>query len=206
LTPSFQSEKDEEGSTREKLESLFDWMDEKRWNLSGLLTALSEGPSNGSADRRTPTHRRRIQEFLNLDSPAESTDSEGGESLENRLRRWKHERRIEQEKEKGADEIVRMWELQGGLGRNGKLKQREKGMEDAVKELHLNGDQSGPVAGVVSSPPSQLSYSMFTSSTSSQAIRSVINRYHEAYNESQADIAVSFLFSLPFAFLLSHAS
>ncbi|GAA6021127.1 hypothetical protein JCM11491_005646 [Sporobolomyces phaffii] len=164
-----------EPSKSDALETLFDWMDQTRWNLSSLLTALSEVPPQASTssaagmnvgDVRTPTHRRRIQEFLNLDS----TVSAGGgeESWESRVRRWKRERKIvdTDREEKGADEIVRLWEEQGGLGRKA---EREKGMEDAVKELHLNGGRQGPVAGV--------------------AIRSVINRYHEAYNESQADIA-----------------
>lgn len=159
-------------SKSEKLEELFDWMDDKRWNLSSLLTALSEpGASGGDKqDSRTPTHRRRVQEFLNLDTPSSRLDP-AGESFEIRLRRWKHERKIRSRdgEETGADEIVRMWELQGGLGRKAAVAERERGMENAVKELHLNGDQSQPVAGV--------------------AIRSIINRYHEAYNESQADIA-----------------
>ncbi|GAA5875779.1 hypothetical protein JCM16303_003993 [Sporobolomyces ruberrimus] len=163
----------------ELLEDLFDWMDERRWNLSGLLTALSETPTSlrvggvtgMEEDSRTPTHRRRIREFLNLDSSINVSEEDGGQSWESHFRRWKREKKQLTGREldledKGADEIVRMWEEQGGLGRK---QEREKGMEDAVKELHLNGGQRGPVAGV--------------------AIRSVINRYHEAYNESQADIA-----------------
>ncbi|GAA5983075.1 hypothetical protein JCM5350_006805 [Sporobolomyces pararoseus] len=180
LPPSFPATTLISSSTKnEKLEELFDWMDEKRWNLSGLLSALSEpGGSiggDGKKDSRTPTHRRRVEEFLNLDTSSflsgEGIEKGGRETFETRLRRWKRERRIEERdgEEKGADEIVRMWELQGGLGRKAAAAERERGMEDAVKELHLNGNQSQPVAGV--------------------AIRSVINRYHEAYNESQADIA-----------------
>ena len=136
-------------------------MDEKRWNLSGLLSALSEpGGSiggDGKKDSRTPTHRRRVEEFLNLDTSSslsgEGIEKGGAESFETRLRRWKRERRIEERdgEEKGADEIVRMWELQGGLGRKAAAAERERGMEDAVKELHLNGNQSQPVAGVVRS-------------------------------------------------------
>ncbi|GAA5922176.1 uncharacterized protein JCM15063_003209 [Sporobolomyces koalae] len=158
----------ESQSNADQLETLFDWMDERRWNMSQLVTALSEpsNPANSAgSDGRTPTHQRRIREFLNLDSTVSANDSTG-ETWESRLRRWKRARKLDNEGEKGADAIVRMWEEQGGLGRKF---ESEKGMEEAVRELHVNGDQQGPVAGV--------------------AIRSVINRYHEAYNEAQADIA-----------------
>ncbi|GAA6059596.1 hypothetical protein JCM10212_005095 [Sporobolomyces blumeae] len=138
------------------LDSLFTSLDDERWNLSNLMTALSD-----PAPDRTTSHRRRIEEFLHLETN-DPFDVGQPDSWSSRLRRWKRERGVS---DKGADEIVRLWEEQGGLGRQ----TREKGMEDAVNELRLNVHE-GPVTGL--------------------AIRHVINRYHEAYNGSQADIAV----------------
>ncbi|GAA5896225.1 uncharacterized protein JCM6883_006840 [Sporobolomyces salmoneus] len=164
----------EEESTEEGLEELFEWLDEKRWDFSDLFSALSEPlKEEQNPDLRTnPSHRRRVEEFLNLDSTSASIAGGGGieESLESKIRRWKREHGISEPEARGAREIMNLWQRRQVTAEHAeKEREREKGMQDAVNELNLNGGQQGPVAGV--------------------AIRSIINRYHEAYNESQADIA-----------------
>ncbi|GAA5895489.1 hypothetical protein JCM5296_006780 [Sporobolomyces johnsonii] len=150
-------------STEETLNSLFSFLDEQRWSLSGMLTALSDAPRDADGrDTRTVEHRRRMDEFLQLDDAQEDDDAMEGQSWAARLRRLRKDRG---EAEKGPDEVVRMWEELGGLGRQ---RQGSTTMEKAVRELHMNV-HDGPVAG--------------------SAIRRIINRYGEAYNESKADIA-----------------
>ncbi|GAA5919097.1 hypothetical protein JCM1841_005622 [Sporobolomyces salmonicolor] len=150
-------------SKEETLDSLFSFLDEQRWSLSGMLTALSDVPRDAEGrDTRSVEHRRRMDEFLELDDPPEDDDAMQGQSWAARLRRLRKERG---EAEKGPDEVVRLWEELGGLGRR---RQGSTTMEGAVRELHMNVHE-GPVAG--------------------SAIRRIINRYGEAYNEAKADIA-----------------
>ncbi|GAA5851174.1 hypothetical protein JCM3766R1_005289 [Sporobolomyces carnicolor] len=261
---------EEETRRRDTLESLFDWLDDQRWNVSTLLTALSDVAPPPDTDTATedpglrrrrrrrqsdtvgdpsPTHRRRLQEFLNLDRRrpppprrrdgfvVEGEEDEGEETegdvdvLEVKIKKWKAQQRekrmsleggggggatrrrgelrgSDSQEENGPREIVDMWERLGRRYSSSSSspskkprevatttttsnrrrnepnlvfestnlstsfvdeQTREQGMREAMKELHFTGGQTGPTPGV--------------------AIRSVINRYHEAYNGSQADIA-----------------
>ncbi|GAA5839587.1 hypothetical protein JCM11251_003553 [Rhodosporidiobolus azoricus] len=145
----------------EQLDSLFGWLDSQRWSFSNLFTALSEvDPSSSSPESVEAEHLRRLSEFLQLDVDGGALD-EGVRVLREARRRLAL-KRGELDGEKGPDEVVRMWEEMGGLGRS-----REGHMANAVRELHSNV-HDGAVAGV--------------------SIRRIINRYGEAYNEAASDI------------------
>ncbi|BGP13031.1 hypothetical protein JCM10213v2_000950 [Rhodosporidiobolus nylandii] len=151
------SEKDEKAQERaekkqQQLESLFGWLDEQRWSFSHLFTALSDLDPGSEAE-----HRRRLEEFLQLDGPGVGDDRV--KLLKEARRRWAL-KKGELGEEKGPDEVVRMWEDMGGLGRS-------RDMADAVRDLHSN-IHDGAVPGV--------------------AIRNIINRYGEAYGESANDM------------------
>ncbi|GAA5911961.1 hypothetical protein JCM6882_004726 [Rhodosporidiobolus microsporus] len=147
---------------KQQLDSLFGWLDAQRWSFSTLFTALSDvDPGSSAAERaEAAEHKRRLDEFLQLDGDGGGLD-EGAKAVREARRRLAF-RRGEGEGEKGPDEVVRMWEDMGGLGRS-----REGHMANAVRELHSNV-HDGAVAGV--------------------SIRRIINRYGEAYNESASDI------------------
>ncbi|GAA6010391.1 hypothetical protein JCM10207_005206 [Rhodosporidiobolus poonsookiae] len=145
----------------EQLSSLFGWLDAQRWSFAHLFTALSDlDPGGARAGRVEAEHRRRLDEFLQLDEGGTGGD-EGARQLREAKRRWALKKGVADE-EKGPDEVVRLWEDLGGLGRR-----REGNMANAVKELHSNV-HDGAVAGV--------------------AIRRIINRYGEAYNEAERDM------------------
>ncbi|GAA5853378.1 hypothetical protein JCM8547_002433 [Rhodosporidiobolus lusitaniae] len=166
-------EKKRDEERRRQLQELFDWLDEQRWSFSRLFTALSDvelvGSAGAGGEKKRPErtarvdveHRRRMEEFLLLDGGDSAAVDEGTRRLKQARRRWAL-KKGEAELEKGPDEVVRMWEDLGGLGRR-----REGNMANAVQELHSNV-HDGAVAGV--------------------AIRNIINRYGEAYNESASDI------------------
>lgn len=95
-----------------------------------------------------------MEDFLSLDEPlslsftASSAPSSADSLalLREAKRRWALKRDSSlAEVEKGPDEIVRMWEDLGGLGRK-----REGNMQSAVRELRANV-HDGAVAGSVSS-------------------------------------------------------
>ncbi|GAA5974002.1 hypothetical protein JCM11641_008205 [Rhodosporidiobolus odoratus] len=139
-----------------QLEMLFSWLDKQRWSFSHLFTALSDLDPGSEVE-----HRRRMEEFLQLEAGGGAGEEESARLLRETKRRWAM-LGGEAEGEKGPDEIVRMWEDLGGLGRK-----REGNMANAVRELQSNV-HDGAVAGV--------------------SIRRIINRYGEAYNESASDI------------------
>ncbi|GAA5880705.1 hypothetical protein JCM3774_002800 [Rhodotorula dairenensis] len=161
----------------EQLDDLFSWLDDQRWSFSNLFTALSEV---SAVDSSSPTsavalsHRRRMEDFLSLDEPLFSSSSGDVSSLQEgadlglRLLREARKRWSERTAggdgagvEKGPNEVVRMWEELGALGRG------EGSMAHAVRELHSHV-HDGAVAGSV--------------------IRNITNRYGEAYAEANSDI------------------
>ncbi|GAA6056254.1 hypothetical protein JCM3770_007278, partial [Rhodotorula araucariae] len=164
-----------------QLSELFAWLDAQRWSFATLFSALSDLGGEGSTARGVDgEHRRRLCEFLALDEPfapagagAEDELEDGARLLREAKRRWALRRRQEKGKgregdgqdeveERGPDEVVRLWEELGALGRK-----TEGTMANAVRELHSNV-HDGAVAGSV--------------------IRRIINRYGEAYKESSSDI------------------
>ncbi|GAA5979894.1 hypothetical protein JCM10908_001455 [Rhodotorula pacifica] len=169
----------------DQLDELFSWLDEQRWSFSNLFTALSEVSSPSDSDvapkRVDPslalTHRRRMEDFLSLDEPVFSSAgiaphpnavTDKGTDLGLRLLREARRRWSERTGghatgpvEKGPNEVVRIWEELGALGRG------EGSMAHAVRELHSHVHE-GAVAGSV--------------------IRNITNRYGEAYAEANSDI------------------
>ncbi|GAA5851575.1 hypothetical protein JCM9279_006903 [Rhodotorula babjevae] len=161
----------------QQLSELFAWLDAQRWSFATLFSALSD------LEGSPAEHERRLGEFLEMDEPLSAPvdvgdgPTDGARLLREAKRRWALKRRQDKGKgredgdpgvedgeveERGPDEVVRMWEEQGGLGRR-----REGTMAKAVRELHSNV-HDGAVAGSV--------------------IRRIINRYGEAYKESSTDI------------------
>ncbi|GAA5939920.1 hypothetical protein JCM3775_007150 [Rhodotorula graminis] len=165
----------------QQLSELFAWLDAQRWSFATLFSALSD------LEGSPAEHERRLGEFLEMDEPLTASaggiddgeePTDGARLLREAKRRWAIKRRQDkgpvregdevgagdddEVEERGPDEVVRMWEEQGGLGRR-----REGTMAKAVRELHSNV-HDGAVAGSV--------------------IRRIINRYGEAYKESSTDI------------------
>lgn len=122
----------------DQLDDLFSWLDDQRWSFSTLFTALSEvssssGPaSSPSASAVALSHRRRMEDFLSLDEPLFSSAASAGDgsSLPDNadlgLRLLREARKKWSERatggdgavvEKGPNEVVRMWEELGALGR-----------------------------------------------------------------------------------------
>ncbi|GAA6040766.1 hypothetical protein JCM8097_003287 [Rhodosporidiobolus ruineniae] len=160
--------KQREETKQKQLDELFSWLDDQRWSFSHLFTALSDiDPGSAAASSVEAEHKRRMDEFLQLDAASgtgvggEPSTEEGAKALKEAKRRWAL-KKGESDLEKGPDDVVRMWENLGGLGRKG-----EGSMANAVRELHSNV-HDGHVAGV--------------------AIRKIINRYGEAYKESASDM------------------
>ncbi|GJN91877.1 hypothetical protein Rhopal_004902-T1 [Rhodotorula paludigena] len=105
-----------------------------RWSFATLFTALSDVAATAPAPLGRE-HKRRMDDFLALDEPlgsavgsgADGSDEQGRALLREGKRRWALKRRSEKGKgkaleedeveEKGPDEVVRMWEDLGGLGR-----------------------------------------------------------------------------------------
>ncbi|BGP45038.1 hypothetical protein JCM10450v2_000855 [Rhodotorula kratochvilovae] len=158
-----------------QLSELFSWLDAQRWSFGALFGALSD--PEGTPAPLGSEHGRRLGEFLAMDEPLASGgvegETDGARVLQEAKRRWALRRRQEKGKgregegeedveERGPDEVVRMWEELGGLGRK-----REGTMANAVRELHSNV-HDGAVPGSI--------------------IRRIINRYGEAYKESSSDI------------------
>ncbi|GAA6046450.1 hypothetical protein RTBOTA2_000759 [Rhodotorula toruloides] len=177
LPPAETDSKTNDISRASQLDELFTWLDAQRWSFSTLFTALSDLASAASTSESNRTlameHKRRMEDFLSLDEPLSLSSTgpsapSGADSLallREAKRRWALKRDSQltrTETEKGPDEIVRMWEDLGGLGRK-----REGNMQSAVRELRANV-HDGAVAGSV--------------------IRRIINRYGEAYNEAASDI------------------
>ncbi|GAA6000340.1 uncharacterized protein JCM10292_001466 [Rhodotorula paludigena] len=178
-SPSFANANKAQHQHAAQLSSLFSWLDAQRWSFATLFTALSDVAATAPAPLRQE-HKRRMDDFLALDEPlgsvaasgADGSDEQGRALLREAKRRWALKRRNEKGKgkaleedeveEKGPDEVVRMWEDLGGLGRR-----TEGNMAHAVRELHSNVHE-GAVAGSV--------------------IRRIINRYGEAYKEASVDM------------------
>jgi len=210
----------------QQLSELFAWLDAQRWTFATLFSALSD------LEGSPAEHERRLGEFLEMDEPLSAAVDEGDEPsdgarlLREAKRRWAVKRRQDKGKgregggvggggdddeveERGPDEVVRMWEEQGGLGRRreGTMVRSFVGLfvtrraftdsrpslqAKAVRELHSNV-HDGAVAGSVRPPlpPSPSSPRCCSSSPSgAQVIRRIINRYGEAYKESSTDIEV----------------
>ncbi|TKA51485.1 hypothetical protein B0A53_05540 [Rhodotorula sp. CCFEE 5036] len=163
---SAESRDDTEGALEarsEQLDTLFTWLDDQRWSFSTLFTALSEVSSSSSSSSESSvlppvalSHRRRMEDFLAIDEPLFSSasaaattasSSKQGADLGLRLLREARKRWSERaangngtESEKGPNEVVRMWEEMGALGRG------EGSMAHAVRELHSHV-HDGAVAG-----------------------------------------------------------
>ena len=117
----------------EQLDALFTWLDDQRWSFSTLFTALSEvSPAEFDSPRVALSHRRRMEDFLAIDEPlfssaraATASASKQGTDLGLRLLREARKRWSERAagggdgtvSEKGPNEVVRMWEEMGALGR-----------------------------------------------------------------------------------------
>lgn len=117
----------------EQLDALFTWLDDQRWSFSTLFTALSEvSPAESDSPRVALSHRRRMEDFLAIDEPlfssataATASASKQGTDLGLRLLREARKRWSERAAdggdgtmaEKGPNEVVRMWEEMGALGR-----------------------------------------------------------------------------------------
>lgn len=110
----------------QQLSELFAWLDAQRWSFATLFSALSDLEGSPSE------HERRLGEFLEMDEPLSAANGadegeapDGAKLLREAKRRWALKRRQEKAKgaevdeveERGPDEVVRMWEEQGGLGR-----------------------------------------------------------------------------------------